>query len=270
MTKLTKEENSLSKDVNSFTRNQIDLIKATVAKGCTDDELQLFLYTAKHTGLDPLVKQIYAIKRKNIMTIQTSIDGLRLIAERTGRYAPGKEPTYTYGKNNELLTATAYVNKLTADGTWHEVGATAFFAEYAQVYNGALGSFWASKPHIMLAKCAESLALRRAFPAQIGPLYGEDEMPDPKEQEKKSSKGEEEESKRTKIDPTISFEQEGEIIELLQMVDQDFCTRFMGHLRKKGINEIREMPLTLFEGAKKTLEDYIDERSLHIEEVAYG
>ena len=74
--------------------DKIDLITRTVARGCSKDELQLFLHACQKTGLDPLMKQIYAVKRSGSLAIQTGIDGFRLIAERTGKYAPGKEPAF--------------------------------------------------------------------------------------------------------------------------------------------------------------------------------
>jgi phage recombination protein Bet len=140
-----------------YTTEQIQLIKNTVCKGATDDELELFLYTCNRTGLDPLVKQIYAIKRKSAnaytMTIQTSIDGLRAIAERTRRYAPGQATIFEYNERKSIVSATAFVKKMTEDGTWHEVGVTAFFEEYAQRYNGELSKFWKQFPSVMISKC---------------------------------------------------------------------------------------------------------------------
>ncbi len=166
-----------------YTDDQINLIKNTVCKGATDAELELFLYTCHRTGLDPLVKQIYAIKRKSgnsyIMTIQTSIDGLRAIAERTKKYAPGQATIFQYGERDQIVSATAFVKKQTEDGTWHEVGVTAFFEEYAQRFNGELTKFWKQFPSVMISKCAEALALRKCFPFELSGIHTTEEMMNP-------------------------------------------------------------------------------------------
>lgn len=172
-----------------FPSKKVALIRDTFCKGCTVEQMETFFHVCKHTGLDPFLKQIYAIVRnckqkdgssKPTLTIQTSIDGYRLIAERTGRYSPGKEPSYTYDetiaegvKYKKLVSATAYIKKMTKDGTWHEVSASAQFKEYVPSYQN---DFWTTKQHIMLSKCAEALALRKAFPAELSAIYTKEEM----------------------------------------------------------------------------------------------
>jgi len=155
-----------------FSQEKLDLLKNTVCKGASNDEFQLFLHVCRKTGLDPFMKQIYSIPRGGARTIQTSIDGLRLIADRTNRYSPGKECSFVYNDKGAIISATAYIKKMTHDGTWHEVSATAYFDEYAQT----IGTFWKKMPHVMLAKCAEAIALRKAFPAEMSGLYSDDEM----------------------------------------------------------------------------------------------
>jgi phage recombination protein Bet len=168
-----------------FSPAQVQLIKDQIAKNCTNDELKLFLYQCARTGLDPFSRQIYAISRltwdpelkKKVpkMSIQTGIDGFRLIAERTRRYAPGPEPVFEYDSGGNVRKATAFVKKLTADGTWHTVAASAYYDEYVQTYDGKPSGLW-TKPHIMLGKCAEAQALRRAFPAELSGIYTAEEM----------------------------------------------------------------------------------------------
>lgn len=152
--------NSLSGKKDQFSNEKIELIKATCCKGATDTELEMFLHACQRTGLDPMLKQIHAVKRfdksqnREVMSIQVGIDGYRLIAERTGRYAPGKDTEYQYDKGGHLLSAKAFVKKQTNDGTWHEVGATAFFNEQVQTSReGRPTMIWGQMPHVMLAKC---------------------------------------------------------------------------------------------------------------------
>ena len=169
-----------------FTPQQMDILKNTICKGVSNEEFEVFLMACIKTKLDPFMRQIYAVKRKGkkpdgtwgeTMSIQTGIDGYRLIAERTERYAPGQEPTYTYDAHGSLTSATAYVKKMTKDGTWHTVSASAYIDEYCQrTREGQPMGMWANMPRTMLAKCAESQALRKAFPAEMSGVYTKEEM----------------------------------------------------------------------------------------------
>lgn len=167
-----------------FSSAELDIIKSVIAKGASDTELKMFVLMAGKLGLDPLSKQIHMVKRRvkqgdewvDAMTITVGIDGYRLVAERTGRYCPGRAPTYEYDAHGKPISATAYVLKL-AGGAWHEVSAVAFWEEYAQITrDGKPTAMWAKMPRLMLGKCAEALALRRAFPAELSGVYTEDEM----------------------------------------------------------------------------------------------
>lgn len=178
---LAKEEGA-AVQAHPWTREQVELIKRTVAIGATDDELKLFLYTAQRMGLDPLAKQIHAVKRwsgaqgREVMAIQVGIDGYRLVADRTGQYAPGPEPKILLDEQGFLVSATAYVKKLVA-GTWIDTAATAHYEEYVQrTKDGQPNSMWGRMPKSQLAKCAEALALRKAFPAELSGVYTDDEM----------------------------------------------------------------------------------------------
>lgn len=176
----------MSKELTTFrerelTPEQVNLIKNTVCKGATNDELALFLYTAKRTGLDPLARQIHAVKRwdsvlgREVMAIQTGIDGYRLVADRTHKYAPG-DIELLFDSKGGLLGATACVKKL-VEGTWIDVKSTAYFDEYVQKKkDGTFIAMWKKMPRVMISKCAEALALRRAFPAELSGVYTEDEL----------------------------------------------------------------------------------------------
>lgn len=162
-------------------REQIDLIKQTVAKGATDLELDLFLHACKRTGLDPLMKQIYAIKRwssadkKEVLSFQTGIDGYRLIADRTGRYVGSDESNYQLGPEGFPETASVTVYKM-VDGQRCGFSASARWTEYVQTTReGQPTTMWKKMPFLMLGKCAEALALRKAFPAELSGVYTHEE-----------------------------------------------------------------------------------------------
>lgn len=237
-----------------FSDEQKQLVKDMYFKGCTDDEFTLFIYVSQKTKLDPFLKQIYPVKRwdsklkKEMMTCQTSIDGYRIIAERTGRYAPGREPTFQYDKEGKLLSATAYVKKMTDDGTWHEIGALAYYKEYVQkTKEGVPNSFWNNMPHGQLSKCAESLALRKAFPNDLSAIRTEDEM-----QQADCIVVNEK-----PLNNKISSIQVKELNELLSCLDKEFKKNWFNFIKGDPIsaNSLEEIPSERFEKLRDQLKN---------------
>jgi phage recombination protein Bet len=151
---------------------KIELLSKTIANGAPPLELEMFIGVCNRTGLDPFAKQIYFIKRGDKWSTQTSIDGYRLIADRSGKYAGSDEVVYIDdGKRPETATVTVY--KMLS-GQRCPFTATARWSEY---YPGdKSGAMWNRMPYLMLGKCAESLALRKAFPAELSGLYTREEM----------------------------------------------------------------------------------------------
>ena len=146
-----------------WTPEQLALIKSMFAKDMSNDELQLFLYTAKRCGLDPLARQIYAVKRGGKLTIQTGIDGYRLIADRTGKLAGISDYSFAHDTEGQKYpsAATVTVKKLISPTMVADFTATARWGEY-----NAGGPMWQKMPYLMLEKCSEALALRKAFPCR--------------------------------------------------------------------------------------------------------
>lgn len=175
-TQMTTQMTTTGTPALVMTSDQVDLVKRTIARGASNDELQLFLHQCKRTGLDPFSRQIYWIKRGNSGTTQVSIDGFRVIAARSGEL-DGQE-CHWCGEDGDWKdvwlskSAPAACRVLVyRKGCSKPFSGVANFSAYS-----AGGNMWAKMPATMLAKCAESLALRKAFPQELSGLYTSEEM----------------------------------------------------------------------------------------------
>ena len=203
----------------ALSSQQIQLIRRTIANDCNDAEFDLFMAAARSAGLDPFRKQISPLvfskddPAKRRMSIITTIDGLRVIASRSGRYRPDEdEPDFSYdpdekGPHNPLGLVRAKVRIHVQDdrGAWHPVIGVAYWSEFAPVKEDAVDGYdwidtgevwpdsgrpkkkkvargsgetvrkvegnWERMGRVMLAKCAEAQALRKAFPEDTSGLY---------------------------------------------------------------------------------------------------
>lgn len=203
MTALTKvNQIGTSTEAALFNPAQLALIKRTMAPDCNADEFELYITTARALKLDPRRRQIYALvygktdPKKRRMSMVVGIDGFRSVAARSGNYRPDDEaPVYLDGPKDPLNPAGIVSVRVRvwkhSHGDWHPIMGEAFWSEYAPIDEEwkegedgkrrptgkkKLGGKWGQMPRFMIAKCAEALALRKAWPDDFSNVYEEAEM----------------------------------------------------------------------------------------------
>jgi phage recombination protein Bet len=192
-------------------------------------DLQVFMHQAQRTGLDPFAKQIYMIarwdsqSRKNKYTIQAAIDGLRIVAERHGQYGGQVGPEWC-GEDgvwrdvwvSDKAPVAARVGIIRKD--WAQpIYATAMFREYAgYTREGNLTRMWREKPAVMIAKCAEALGLRKAFPQDLSGVYTAEEMTQADQAATEVPPAHRQPPKREEIDWDAELEQRAGNVEALK------------------------------------------------------
>lgn len=164
------------------------MLRDVVCKGHTDEEFQFFMAIAQRYNLDPMLKQIYSVKRwskvegKEVQSFQVGIDGFRILAHRTGLCAGIASPTFTYVKDKngnpsrQVETATCIVKKILPNGLVGEFEATVWMNEFYVPGKKGSNPFYETKPHVQLGKVAEVHAIRRAFPVETGGIYSPEEF----------------------------------------------------------------------------------------------
>jgi phage recombination protein Bet len=195
----------------AFRPAQIQLIQR-MNPDCNQVEFDQFMHVAAQMGLDPLRKQIYAFvfnkdkPDRRRMSIIVGIDGFRSVAKRSGEYRPdNRAPRFTYDPaliddaKNPLGLVSAEVSVFQhSHGAWHEVTAVAYWDEFAPIVEGGKWvsgedgrrSFkkdgtmtldpgkenWRKMGRVMLSKCAEAQAIRRAWPEDLSAIYADEEI----------------------------------------------------------------------------------------------
>lgn len=179
-----------------WTREQIELIKRTVAKGATDDELAMFLYLAQRYGLDPFLKEIWCIKRAKKdehgryiyddapAVIMTSRDGYLKIAQQDPAFdglqafVVREGDTFEIDAENWRVTHKFGTKRGKILGAWASAHRkdrkpAITFVDFSE-YNDGRSNTWQRYPSAMIQKVAEAFVLKRQF--GIAGLVTQEEM----------------------------------------------------------------------------------------------
>ncbi|MGZ9829898.1 recombinase RecT [Tsukamurella ocularis] len=239
---------AITPNQREFTAEQREHLKQLGINDAPDADLNVFFHYCSNTGLDPFLKQIYMIGRRTKTggyrgepekwetkyTIQIGIDGFRIlgnrIAKAEGLPRPVAAPPQYCGYDgvwsdvwlDPSQPPAAAKCSITVGDITHTAVVT--FTERAQTRNvqgggTALTGQWVTQPVWMLGKCAEVAAWRKAFPADMGGIYEDAELPEVVDGEveppKQASTPEE------VADSTVAAAlTEGQIDELLTEIDQ--------------------------------------------------
>jgi len=181
--------------------NEITLIKNIAAPKCTDDEFKLLLYQAKTYRLDPLLKQIWAVKYSDNKpaSIFAGRDGFLAIAHRSGAF-DGMESGFRTEGTNIIGWAKVYRKDMS-----HPFCVEVNMKEY----NRNQGT-WLTHGTTMIVKVAEAQALRKAF--QISGIFSPDEMPEAEKPPMRDITPEPEKKKYVKA-PVHDLSKENKIID---------------------------------------------------------
>ena len=169
----------LARPVIDFTPEQKRIIMDSFLPGCPPQEAKALMEVAKLRGLNPITRQIHFVQRwdSNAKAMrwayQVSIDGLRAKAEDSKDYDGQSEPDFQVGSDGALLACKVAVYRKSMSHPFIYVARLDEFIQRKK--DGEITSMW-RKPFMMLSKCAEAGALRKAFPEDLGGLYTGDEM----------------------------------------------------------------------------------------------
>lgn len=185
---------STNTGITMSNEKMFEMYRDVVAPGTnlTATEFGWYVHYCQQRGFDPLGKEIYLVPRKSkqpdgsyktILTPQSSIDAFRKRATQSNAYEGQVGPFWCgpdgVWKDIWLLKTppTAAKVGVSRQGFREPAWGIALYSEYVQTdSSGRPTQFWTKMPANQLAKCAESLALRKAFPDQFGGVYTAEEM----------------------------------------------------------------------------------------------
>lgn len=177
------EANDLSRILEQprFSKEERSIMLQTCCGGASEKEAEQLIAIAEARGLNPIKGECYFVKRwdsarsVNVWAVQAGIDSLRIKADETGLYDGQDEPEYEHNKEGEVTLSRVRVWRKGISRAFVGVARWSEYVQYAK--DGKTPTrFWERMPYNQLAKCAEALALRKAFPKQLSKVYVAEEM----------------------------------------------------------------------------------------------
>lgn len=144
------------------------VLDKSIFSGFSDAEKAYCKGLVRATRLNPIKRELWFIKGKDgRIQAMTGIAGFYAIANSHPQFDGIEVEVQPKQGKPELAIAKVYRKDRS-----HPMTAEAYFAEY----NKGFGN-WNTMPRVMLSKCAESMALRKAFPQELNDFYTREEMP---------------------------------------------------------------------------------------------
>ena len=153
-----------------YSSDEMIILREIIAKNCTEPEFKILLYMARQYGLDPMLKQIWAVKRneRDPALIFVGRDGMLAIAHRSGQFDGMQSGVVYEGEGKDKHPVSAWCEIWRKDMS-HSFKSEVLFSEYNTGF-----SVWKSNPSAMIIKVVESVGLRKAF--SVSGVYSPEEI----------------------------------------------------------------------------------------------
>lgn len=164
-----------------MTPEQIKLLEMNkiIPPNCPKAQVDFFATVCEKKKLDPFLRQIHLVERnerdgkggwKKSYTIQSGIDGMRVIAQRNCKVRSYRR---WVEKREDDMYGCCEIDTEDRGKYYDELP----YEEYVQrTKEGVPNSFWNKFKQTMIKKCAEESVLRMMAPEDLSGVYGDDEM----------------------------------------------------------------------------------------------
>jgi phage recombination protein Bet len=162
----------------------IEVLRNSLYPGAKIESVKLVLGYCKARGIDPMKKPVHIVPlwnkelRSLVDVLMPGVNSYRTDAARTGEYVGKSEPEFgpemvmdLGGVQTKFPVWCKVTVKRLIQGKEYDFVAKEFWLENyatAKADTAAPNAMWRRRPYGQLAKCAESQALRMAFPEETG------------------------------------------------------------------------------------------------------